>query len=165
VTTSPMAPLASTTSCSRRLLQCQLDRIETHLRLPKRLIAHHGSQDASAPLDADNKLGSSPAVRSDWHSGVADFHLGTGYTVPTQDAGYTTASELPSRQTSISLYLRGESIYGLLGCIAKLHLAHRLTEVVKPRLVARSTIDQDVAVTRHDHELYRFQSYRNADFR
>jgi hypothetical protein len=42
---------------------------------------------------------------------------------------------------------------GLLGCIGKLHLAHRLTEVVKPRLVARSTIDQDVAVTRHDHEL------------
>lgn len=51
---------------------------------------------ASAPLDADNKLGSSPAVRSDWHCGVADFHLGTGHSVPTQDAGYTTASELLS---------------------------------------------------------------------
>src|SRR5918999_818084 len=51
---------------------------------------------ASAPLDADNKFGSLPAVHSDWPSGVADFHLGTGLTAPTSDAGYTTASELLS---------------------------------------------------------------------
>jgi hypothetical protein len=62
---------------------------------------------ASALLDADNKLGSSPAVRSDWHSGVADFHLGTGYTVPTQDAGYTTASELCPPSVDQSLLAGG----------------------------------------------------------
>jgi len=51
---------------------------------------------ASAPLDADNNVGNLPAARNDWHCGVADFHLGTGLTVPTSDAGYTTASELLS---------------------------------------------------------------------
>jgi hypothetical protein len=96
VTTSPMVPLTSTTSCSRRPLQCRLDRIEPTYACPRDSSPIMAHRTASAPLDADNKLGSWPAARSDWHSGVADFHLGTGYTVPTQDAGYTTASELLS---------------------------------------------------------------------
>jgi hypothetical protein len=67
---------------------------------------------ASTPHDAGNKPGSSPAVACDWHRGVADFHLGTGHTAPTSDAGYTTASVFPSRQNlSITFYLREESIY------------------------------------------------------
>jgi hypothetical protein len=66
---------------------------------------------ASAPIDAGNKPGSLPAVEADWHFGVADFHHGTGTTLPTSVAGYTTASVSLLRQHSIILYLRRESIY------------------------------------------------------
>jgi hypothetical protein len=69
------------------------------------------SRIASAPCNAGNKLGSMAAVAFDWHRGVADFHLGTGHTVPTQDAGYTTASLPCLPQLSIIPYLREESIY------------------------------------------------------
>jgi hypothetical protein len=69
------------------------------------------SRIASAPCDAGNKLGSLTAAVFDWHRGVADFHLGTGHTAPTQDAGYTTASPSLSPQLSIIPYLREESIY------------------------------------------------------
>jgi hypothetical protein len=67
---------------------------------------------ASTPLDADNKFGSLPAVHSDWHSGVADFHLGTGHTAPTSDAGYTTASEL----LSANLLIHCQQIPAQLEC-------------------------------------------------
>jgi hypothetical protein len=73
------------------------------------------NRSASTPRDAGNKPGSSPAVACDWHRGVADFHLGTGHTAPTSDAGYTTASDFRLARTSITPYLREESIYGLLG--------------------------------------------------
>ena len=69
----------------------------------------------SRSCDADNKLGPLTVAPSDWHHEPADFHLGTGHKVPTSDAGYTTASDLPIQpELSITLYLREESIYGLL---------------------------------------------------
>jgi hypothetical protein len=82
------------TNCSGPASQCQAEQRTPSQRLPRDsspLMAH---RTASASLDADNNAGSSPAVCNDWHRGVADFHLGTGHTVPTSDAGYTTASEL-----------------------------------------------------------------------
>lgn len=70
----------------------------------------------SRSCDADNNLGLITAARSDWHHEPADFHLGTGHQDPTHDAEYTTASVSRIRQKlSIILYLREESIYGLLG--------------------------------------------------
>lgn len=69
---------------------------------------------ASAPRDADNKLGSLPAVHSDWHRGVADFHLGTGHSSHYRCRIYD-CKRTPVRQSSVSLYLRGESIYVMLG--------------------------------------------------
>lgn len=88
---------------------------------------------ASAPREAGNKPGSSPAVLSDWHRGVADIHLGTGHTAPTSDAGYTTASELRTARLSVNLYLREESIYGLL--------ARHMTEPIILRRLCCSGID------------------------
>jgi hypothetical protein len=69
----------------------------------------------SRSRDAGNKLGPTTVAPSDWHREPADFHLGTGHTAPTSDAGYTTASDFRLARTSITPYLREESIYGLLG--------------------------------------------------
>jgi len=66
---------------------------------------------ASAPLDAGNIDGTLVAAVNAWYRGVADLHVGTGHSVPIEDAGYTTASESRAPQLSISLYLQGESIY------------------------------------------------------
>lgn len=67
---------------------------------------------AFTPRDAGNNRGILAAALCDWHRGVADIHLGTGHTVPTQDAGYTTASELQCAIIkSISSFLTEESIY------------------------------------------------------
>jgi hypothetical protein len=70
---------------------------------------------ASAPLDADNNAGSYSAVRNDWHCGVADFHLGTGTSSSHSRCRIYDCKRAPVRQSSVSLYLRGESIYVLLG--------------------------------------------------
>jgi hypothetical protein len=70
----------------------------------------------SRSCDAGNNPGPSAVACNDWHHEPADFHLGTGHTVPTTDAGYTTASDFPKPpELSITFYLREESIYGLLG--------------------------------------------------
>lgn len=51
---------------------------------------------APTRIDADNPAGSKAAACNDWRT-VGRFHVGTGHTVPTIDAGYTTAcvSSLP----------------------------------------------------------------------
>jgi hypothetical protein len=92
----------------------------------------------TAPLDADSNRDSSPAGGNDWHYGVADLHLGTGHPAPTQDAGYTTASESLSPKKPISLYLRGESIYDLLGSteLEALHFAQIDAALGLPQVVA-----------------------------
>jgi hypothetical protein len=70
-----------------------------------------------APTDADNPAGSvagnsALARRNDWRVGARRFHVGTGRTAPTHDAGYTTAGAPTVPDLSISLLLRGgESIY------------------------------------------------------
>ena len=62
------------------------------------------------PTDADNSYGSfTPAARSVWRS-VRRFHVGTGHTEPTLDAGYTTAGS-PLLPKPISLFLLGGSPY------------------------------------------------------
>jgi len=67
---------------------------------------------ASAPINAGNNPGSSPAVVFDWHFGVADFHHGTGIQFPTSVAEYTTASDsFHYHLNRFILYLRRESIY------------------------------------------------------
>ena len=67
----------------------------------------------SAPLDADNSSSSfTPAACNDWRTGVRRFHVGTGHTEPTSDAGYTTAGS-PLLPKPISLFLLGGSPYTL----------------------------------------------------
>src|SRR5688572_21365808 len=58
---------------------------------------------------ADNSSGSLPAVRNVWRHGVRRFHVGTGHSEPTSDAGYTTAGYflLPSTPISFLLCLEG----------------------------------------------------------
>jgi len=65
----------------------------------------------SRSCDAGNKLGLLTAARSDWHHGLADFHLGTGHQDPTHDAEYTTASDFRSARIYRSLSTCGRSPY------------------------------------------------------
>lgn len=60
---------------------------------------------------ADNPAGSfMPAACNDWHD-VRRFHVGTGHSAPTPDAGYTTACATQKPNLSLSLGFWGESIY------------------------------------------------------
>jgi transposase len=102
--------------------QIQALGIEVRLLPPRYIRAYvkrnkTDAADASALLEAARcsdivqPCSSAAAVR-DWHRGVADFHLGTGHTAPTSDAGYTTASELRYATTHRSVStLTEESIY------------------------------------------------------
>ena len=73
------------------------------------------SRIASALRDAGNKPGSLPAVAFDWRRSVADIHLGTGHTAPTQDAGYTTASNFQLATITDHSLLAGGVHIRLLG--------------------------------------------------
>jgi hypothetical protein len=60
-----------------------------------------------APIDADNSSGNfTSAACSDWRTGVRRFHVGTGHTEPTHDAGYTTAGLPQMPKLSINSLLR-----------------------------------------------------------
>ena len=67
-----------------RPLPCLLDRIE-----PTSTLAHGTHRPSWLTGSRPHRCmpitssGNSVAVRSDWHRGVADFHLGTGHTGPT----------------------------------------------------------------------------------
>lgn len=62
---------------------------------------------APTRIDADNSAGSfMPAARTDWRS-VGRFHVGTGHTEPTSDAGYTTACASIPPELSISFLVFG----------------------------------------------------------
>lgn len=58
--------------------------------------------------NADNSFGSETrAACIDWRA-PRRFHVGTGHSEPTTDAGYTTASDLPGKtRLSISLDFEG----------------------------------------------------------
>ena len=59
---------------------------------------------------ADNPAGSfMSAVSNDWHD-VRRFHVGTGHSAPTPDAGYTTACATQKPNLSLSLDFGG-SLY------------------------------------------------------
>lgn len=61
--------------------------------------------------DADNSAGSlTLAACNDWHC-VRRFHVGTGHTEPTYDAGYTTACASQQPELSISSLDFGGSPY------------------------------------------------------
>ena len=62
---------------------------------------------APSRIDAVNSAGSLRVALSDWRT-VRRFHVGTGHTEPTIDAGYTTACASDSPDLSISfLAFRG----------------------------------------------------------
>ena len=66
---------------------------------------------APARFDADNSAGNyTSAARSDWRS-VSRFHVGTGHTEPTYDAGYTTACASYPPNLSISFLAFWGSLY------------------------------------------------------
>ena len=57
--------------------------------------------------DVDNSSGFPAAACNDWRI-AGRFHVGTGHSEPTQDAGYTTAGDSPRKaKNTISLDLRG----------------------------------------------------------
>jgi hypothetical protein len=64
----------------------------------------------SSPCDAGNKPGLLAVAASDWHHGLADFHLGTGHTIPLTmpDIRLQAISDPP--ELSVIFYLREESI-------------------------------------------------------
>ncbi len=113
-TASPCAgrPKRSSARLRTRRLRSFQCRVVLTSSLAKRLIAHHGKTGRPTPIDADNSAGSfTPAARNDWRS-VRRFHVGTGHTEPTSDAGYTTAgSPFLAASTDPSLACWAESIY------------------------------------------------------
>lgn len=63
---------------------------------------------APAPNDAVNSAGDfTSAAWIDWRTGARSFHVGTGHTEPTHDAGYTTAGSTQMPKQSIRLFLLG----------------------------------------------------------
>ena len=65
---------------------------------------------ASSRTDAGNSAGTQAAACTDWRA-VSRFHVGTGHTEPTQDAGYTTARTSEQPQLSIGFLAIGGSPY------------------------------------------------------
>ena len=55
------------------------------------------------PTDADNSSGSMPAACNDWRIGDADSMSARTTPESTSDAGYTTAGDSPTANTSVSL--------------------------------------------------------------
>ena len=62
--------------------------------------------------DAGNNLGTHTADVRDWHRDVADFHLGTGHTLPTQMPDIRLQANFIRQQRSVASPLTEESIYG-----------------------------------------------------
>jgi len=77
-----------------------LDRLNNALR-----------DEPAAPCDADNSSGfmrlGATAACNDWRRGARKFHVGTGRTEPTFDAGYTTAGCSRRPELSVRLFLGG----------------------------------------------------------
>ena len=65
---------------------------------------------ASSRTDAGNPSGTKAAARNDWRA-VSRFHVGTGQTEPTNDAGYTTARKTQQPELSVSFLAFGGSPY------------------------------------------------------